>query len=74
MVARIPRARGAGCVRRLGKGAREHRRPRVHLDAAVSQLIVVLVPMLAGALVVLAALAVVAVAAIALAALLLDRG
>ena len=41
--------------------------------AAVSQLLVVLVPMLAGALVVLAALAVVAVAAVALAVLLLDR-
>jgi hypothetical protein len=42
--------------------------------AAVSQLVVVLVPVLAGALVVLAALAVVVVAALALAALLLDRG
>jgi hypothetical protein len=42
--------------------------------AAVSQLIVVLVPVLAGALVVLAALAVVLLAVVALAALLLDRG
>ncbi len=41
---------------------------------AVSQLLVVLVPVLAGALVVLAALAVVVVAAVALAVLLLDRG
>jgi hypothetical protein len=41
--------------------------------AAVSQLIVVLVPMLAGAVVVLAAVAVVVVAALALGALLLDR-
>ena len=40
---------------------------------AVSQLLVVLVPVLAGAVVVLAALAVVALAAVALAALLLDR-
>lgn len=41
--------------------------------AAVSQLVVMLVPVLAGALVVLAAFAVVACAALALAALLLDR-
>ena len=41
--------------------------------AAVSQLLVVLVPVLAGAVVVLAAVAVVALAAVALAALLLDR-
>ena len=41
--------------------------------AAVSQLAVVLVPVLAGALVVLAAFAVVVVAAVALAALVLDR-
>ena len=41
--------------------------------AAVSQLVVVLVPVLAGAVVVLAAVALVAFAALALAALLLDR-
>jgi hypothetical protein len=41
--------------------------------AAVSQLLVVLVPVLAGALVILAAVAVVALAAVALAAILLDR-
>ena len=41
--------------------------------AAVSQLVVVLVPVLAGALVVLMAVVVVACAALALAALLLDR-
>jgi hypothetical protein len=41
--------------------------------AAVSQLLVVLVPVLAGALVVLAAVVVVLLAAVALAALLLDR-
>ena len=41
--------------------------------AAVSQLIVVLVPVVAGAVVVLAAVAVVACAALALAVLLLDR-
>jgi hypothetical protein len=41
--------------------------------AAVSQLLVVLVPVLAGALVVLAAVAVVLLAALALAAILLDR-
>ncbi len=41
--------------------------------AAVSQLIVVLVPVLAGALVVVAALAVIVVAALALGVLLLDR-
>jgi hypothetical protein len=55
---------------------REHESSDVRVitwTAAVSQLIVVLVPMLAGALVVLAALAVVALAAIALAALLIDR-
>ena len=42
--------------------------------AAVSQLVVVLVPLLAGVLVVLAAAAVVAFAVLALVALLLDRG
>ena len=55
---------------------REHESPDVRVvtwTAAVSQLIVVLVPVLAGAVVVLAAVAVVACAAIALAALLLDR-
>jgi hypothetical protein len=55
---------------------REHESADVRIvtwTIAVSQLIVVLVPMLAGALVVLAAVAVVAVAALALAALLLDR-
>jgi FtsH-binding integral membrane protein len=41
--------------------------------AAVSQLVVVLVPVVAGALVVLAAFAVVLVAVVALAALVLDR-
>jgi hypothetical protein len=41
--------------------------------AAVSQLVVVLVPLLAGVLVVLAAVAVVAFAMLALVALLLDR-
>ena len=41
--------------------------------AAVSQLVVVLVPLLAGVLVVLAAVAGVAFAALALVALLLDR-
>lgn len=55
---------------------REHRKAEVRVitwTAAVSQLIVVLVPVLAGALVVLAAVGVVLVAAIVLAALLLDR-
>jgi hypothetical protein len=55
---------------------REHESADVRVvtwTAAVSQLLVVLVPMLAGALVVLAAAAVVALAALALAALLLDR-
>lgn len=55
---------------------REHESADVRIvtwTAAVSQLFVVLVPVLAGALVVLAAVAVVAVAALALAALLLDR-
>ena len=55
---------------------REHKSADVRLvtwTAAVSQLVVVLVPILAGAVVVLAAVAVVAVAALALAALLLDR-
>jgi len=56
---------------------RDHESPDVRVatwTAAVSQLVVVLVPVLAGAVVVLAALAVVALAALALAALLLDRG
>ena len=55
---------------------REQENPDVRVatwTAAVSQLIVVLVPVLAGAVVVLAAVAVVACAALALAALLLDR-
>jgi hypothetical protein len=55
---------------------REHESADVRVltwTAAVSQLVVVLVPVLAGALVVLAAVAVVLLAAVALAALLLDR-
>ena len=55
---------------------REHESADVRLvtwTAAVSQLAVVLVPVVAGALVVLAALAVVVLAAVALAALMLDR-
>jgi hypothetical protein len=55
---------------------REHENADVRVvtwTAAVSQLIVVLVPVVAGAVVVLAAVAVVACAGIALAALLLDR-
>ena len=55
---------------------REHESPDVRTltwTAAVSQLVVVLVPVLAGALVVLAAAAVVLLAAVALAALALDR-
>lgn len=55
---------------------REHESADVRVltwTAAVSQLFVVLVPVLAGALVVLAAVAVVLLAALALAALLLDR-
>ena len=55
---------------------REHRSPDVRFatwTAAVSQLLVVLVPLLAGVLVVLAVVAVVALAAVALVALLLDR-
>lgn len=55
---------------------RDHASPDVRIvtwTAAVSQLVVVLVPVLAGAVVVLAAVAVVALAVIALAALLLDR-
>ena len=55
---------------------REHESADVRVltwTAAVSQLVVVLVPVLAGALVVLAAVAVVLLAAIVLAALLLDR-
>ncbi len=55
---------------------REHERADVRVvtwAAAVSQLVVVLVPLLAGALVALIAFAVVAVAVVALAALVLDR-
>ena len=59
----------------LGWG-REHPSPDVRMvtwTAAVSQLVVVLVPVLAGVLVVLAAIVVVVLAALALVALLLDR-
>lgn len=55
---------------------REHESPDVRVvtwTAAVSQLVVVLVPVLAGLVVVLAAVVVVLLAAVALAALLLDR-
>jgi hypothetical protein len=55
---------------------REHRNPDVRFatwTAAVSQLVVVVVPLLAAVLVALAVVAVVALAAVALAALLLDR-
>lgn len=55
---------------------REHASPDVRTvswTAAVSQLVVVLVPVLAGALVVVAAFVVVVLALVALAALLLDR-
>ena len=55
---------------------REHESADVRVltwTAAVSQLLVVLVPVLAGALVILAAVAVVALAAVALAAILLAR-
>jgi hypothetical protein len=55
---------------------REHESADVRLvtwTAAVSQLAVVLVPVVAGAVVVLAALAVVVLAAVALAVLVLDR-
>ena len=55
---------------------REHESADVRVitwTAAVSQLVVVLVPVVAGALVVLTAFAVVVLAAVALAALVLDR-
>jgi len=55
---------------------REHKSADVRVvtwTAAVSQLVVVLVPVVAGALVVLVAVAVVVLAAVALAALVLDR-
>ena len=55
---------------------REHESADVRVvtwTAAVSQLVVVLVPVLAGLVVVLAAVVVVLLAAVALAALLLDR-
>jgi hypothetical protein len=55
---------------------RDHSSPDVRVltwTAAVSQLLVVLVPVLAGALVILAAVAVVVLAAVALAAILLER-
>ena len=71
---RRARARSAGGVRRAGAGTHESADVRVVTwTAAVSQLVVVLVPVLAGALVVLVAVVVVACAALALAALLLDR-
>lgn len=65
----------AALVAYVGWG-REHESADVRVvtwTAAVSQLVVVLVPVVAGALVVLAAVAVVAVAALALVALVLDR-
>jgi hypothetical protein len=65
----------AALVAYVGWG-REHESADVRVvtwTAAVSQLLVVLVPVVAGALVVLAAVAVVVVAAVALAALVLDR-
>ena len=55
---------------------REHENADIRVltwTAAVSQLLVVLVPVLAGALVILAAVAVVLLAAVTLAAILLDR-
>ena len=55
---------------------REHEHPDVRVvtwTAAVSQLLVVVVPLAAGALVVVATLAVVLLAVVALGALFLDR-
>jgi hypothetical protein len=55
---------------------REHRNPDVRFatwTAAVSQLVVVVIPLFAAVLVALAVVAVVVVATVALAALLLDR-
>jgi hypothetical protein len=65
-----------GAVAAYAGWGREHESSDVRVltwTAAVSQLLVVLVPVLAGALVVLAAVAVVLLAALALAAILLDR-
>ena len=65
-----------GALAAYAAWGREHPSADVRVvtwTAAVSQLVVVLVPVLAGALVVVAALAVVALAAVALAVLLLDR-
>jgi hypothetical protein len=65
-----------GSVAAYAAWGREHESPDVRVltwTAAVSQLLVVLVPVLAGAVVVLAAVAVVVLAAVALGAILLDR-
>ncbi len=65
-----------GAVAAYAAWGREHANADVRVltwTAAVSQLLVVLVPVLAGALVVLAAVAVVLLAAVVLAAILLDR-
>ena len=65
-----------GAVAAYAGWGREHESSDVRVltwTAAVSQLLVVLVPVLAGALVVLAAVAVVLLAAVVLAAILLDR-
>jgi hypothetical protein len=65
-----------GSVAAYAAWGRDHRSPDVRVltwTAAVSQLLVVLVPVLAGAVVILAAVAVVVLAAVALAAILLDR-
>ncbi|MBA2295058.1 MAG: hypothetical protein H0W16_07980 [Actinobacteria bacterium] len=65
-----------GAVAAYAGWGREHESVDVRAvtwTAAVSQLVVVLVPVLAGALVVVAAVVVVAVAALALVALVLDR-
>jgi hypothetical protein len=65
-----------GAVAAYAGWGREHESTDVRVltwTAAVSQLLVVLVPVLAGALVVLAAVAVVLLAAVALGALVLDR-
>lgn len=68
-------AAGVALVAYLAWG-REHSSPDVRIvswTAAVSQLVVVLVPVLAGLVVVLAAVVIVLLAAVALAALLFDR-
>ncbi|HJX76340.1 MAG TPA: hypothetical protein VJ247_08275, partial [Gaiella sp.] len=65
-----------GAVTAYAAWGREHANADVRVltwTAAVSQLLVVLVPVLAGALVVLAAVAVVLLAGVVLAAILLDR-